>query len=198
MIKWTSIGTATDIDGKFNLEVPQSDTTKLIFSFVGMQNYELKISKKKTEYNVVMKSDTKALDDVVVTGFFTKKKESFTGSVKTMTVEEIKAVSNTNLVSAISMLTPGMRMVENNAFGSNPNRMPEIVIRGTSSLSTEADQSANQPVIMLDGVEITMRDLYDIDINDIERVDVLKDASATALYGEKAANGVIVIERKEC
>ena len=167
MIKWTSIGTATDIDGKFNLEVPQSDTTKLIFSFVGMQNYELKISKKKTEYNVVMKSDTKALDDVVVTGFFTKKKESFTGSVKTMTVEEIKAVSNTNLVSAISMLTPGMRMVENNAFGSNPNRMPEIVIRGTSSLSTEADQSANQPVIMLDGVEITMRDLYDIDINDI-------------------------------
>ncbi|MFR7877322.1 MAG: TonB-dependent receptor plug domain-containing protein, partial [Butyricimonas paravirosa] len=105
-------------------------------------------------------------------------------------------VSNTNLVSAISMLTPGMRMVENNAFGSNPNRMPEIVIRGTSSLSTEADQSANQPVIMLDGVEITMRDLYDIDINDIERVDVLKDASATALYGEKAANGVIVIERK--
>lgn len=93
--------------GKFNLEVPQSDTTKLIFSFVGMQNYELKISKKKTEYNVVMKSDTKALDDVVVTGFFTKKKESFTGSVKTMTVEEIKAVSNTNLVSAISMLTPG-------------------------------------------------------------------------------------------
>ena len=196
MIKWTSVGTATDIDGKFNLEVPRSDTTRLVFSFVGMQNYELRILKKKTEYNVVMKSDTKALDDVVVTGFFTKKKESFTGSVKTMTVEEIKAVSNTNLVSAISMLTPGMRMVENNAFGSNPNRMPEIVIRGTSSLSTEADQSANQPVIMLDGVEITMRDLYDIDINDIERVDVLKDASATALYGEKAANGVIVIERK--
>lgn len=196
MIKWTTIGTATDIDGKFNLEVPQSDTTRLVFSFVGMQNYELRVSKKKTEYNVVMKSDTKALDDVVVTGFFTKKKESFTGSVKTMTVEEIKAVSNTNLIGAISMLTPGMRMVENNAFGSNPNRMPEIVIRGTSSLSTEGDESANQPVIILDGVEITMRDLYDIDINDIERVDVLKDASATALYGEKAANGVIVIERK--
>ena len=196
MIKWTTIGTATDIDGKFNLEVPQSDTTRLVFSFVGMQNYELRVSKKKTEYNVVMKSDTKALDDVVVTGFFTKKKESFTGSVKTMTVEEIKAVSNSNLIGAISMLTPGMRMVENNAFGSNPNRMPEIVIRGTSSLSTEGDESANQPVIILDGVEITMRDLYDIDINDIERVDVLKDASATALYGEKAANGVIVIERK--
>lgn len=196
MIKWTTIGTATDVDGKFALEVPDSDTTKLVFSYVGMQNYELKISKKKTEYNVVMKSDSKALEDVVVTGFFTKKKESFTGSVKTMTVEEIKAVSNTNLVSAIAMLTPGMRMVENNAFGSNPNRMPEIVIRGTSSLSTEADQSANQPVIILDGVEITMRDLYDLDINDIERVDVLKDASATALYGEKASNGVIVIERK--
>ena len=196
MIKWTTIGTATDHEGKFNLTVPQSDTTRLLFSFVGMQGYELKLTKNRTDYNIVMKSDSKALDDVVVTGFFTKKKESFTGSVKSMTVEEIKAVSNTNLVSAISMLTPGMRMVENNALGSNPNRMPEIVIRGTSSLSTEADQSANQPVIMLDGVEITMRDLYDIDINDIERIDVLKDASATALYGEKAANGVIVIERK--
>lgn len=90
MIKWTSIGTATDIDGKFHLDVPQSDTTKLVFSFVGMQSYELKISKKKTEYNVVMKPDTKALDDVVVTGFFTKKKESFTGSVKTMTVKRLK------------------------------------------------------------------------------------------------------------
>ena len=183
MIKWTSVGTATDIDGKFNLEVPRSDTTRLVFSFVGMQNYELRILKKKTEYNVVIKSDTKALDDVVVTGFFTKK-ESFT-DVKTMTVEEIKAVSNTNLVSAISMLTPGMRMVENNAFGSNPNRMPEIVIRGTSSLSTEADQSANQRVIVLDGVEITMRDLYDIDINDIERVDVLKKILLQRLFMEK-------------
>ncbi|HAP18643.1 MAG TPA: SusC/RagA family TonB-linked outer membrane protein [Butyricimonas virosa] len=196
MIKWTTIGTATDIDGKFNLEVPQADTTKLIFTFVGMQNYELRLSKKKTEYNIVMKSDTKALDDVVVTGIFTKKKNSFTGAVKSMTVEEIKAISPTNIVSAISMLTPGLRLIENNQAGSNPNRLPEVVIRGTSSLSTEADQSANQPLIILDGVEISMRDLYDIDVNDIERVDVLKDASATAMYGERAANGVIVIERK--
>ena len=71
-----------------------------------------------------------------------------------------------------------MRLIENNQAGSNPNRLPEVVIRGTSSLSTEADQSANQPLIILDGVEISMRDLYDIDVNDIERVDVLKDASA--------------------
>ena len=116
---------------------------------------------------------------------------------KTISVEEIKAVSNTNLISALAMLTPGLKLVENNQAGSNPNNLPEIVIRGTSSLTTEADVNPNQPIIILDGLEITLRDLYDLDINEIERVDVLKDASASALYGERAANGVIVIERKK-
>ena len=72
------------------------------------------------------------------------------------------------------MLTPGLRLIESNQAGSNPNRLPEVGIRETSSLSTEADQSANQPLIILDGVEISMRDLYDIDVNDIERVDVFE------------------------
>lgn len=197
-LQGTKTGTATDIDGNFTLNI-SGDINKrhLLFSFVGMKDHTLKLSAKKTSYEVTMEEDGVALNDVVVTGFFTKSKNSFTGSVKSMTVDELKAVAPTNLISAIAMMTPGMKMVENNAFGSDPNRLPEIVIRGTSSLATDADVSANQPIIILDGVEITMRDLYDIDINDIERVDVLKDASATALYGEKAANGVIVIERKK-
>lgn len=197
VIKGTSIGVATDADGKFTIEITNPENTVLILSFIGMKNYELKINKSKTAYKVVMQEEQTTLDDVVVTGFFTKNKNSFTGSVKTLEIEDIKAVSNTNLISAIAMMTPGLKLLENNEFGSDPNRLPEIVIRGTSSLATDADESANQPIIILDGVEISLRDLYDIDINDIERVDVLKDASATALYGEKAANGVIIIERKK-
>lgn len=197
VIKGSSIGVASDPEGKFSLEITDPDNTVLVCSFIGMKDYEFKINKNKTDYKIVMQDAQTTLDDVVVTGFFTKNKNSFTGSVKTLNIEDIKAVSNTNLISAIAMMTPGLKLLENNEFGSDPNRLPEIVIRGTSSLATDADVTANQPIIIMDGVEITLRDLYDIDINDIERVDVLKDASATALYGEKAANGVIIIERKK-
>lgn len=197
VIKGTTIGVASDLNGKFAIEVTNPESTTLVVTFIGMKNFDLKLTKNKTEYKVMMQEEQTTLDDVVVTGFFTKNKNSFTGSVKTLEIEDIKAVSNTNLISAIAMMTPGMKLLESNEFGSDPNRLPEIVIRGTSSLATDADERANQPIIILDGVEITLRDLYDIDINDIERVDILKDASATALYGEKAANGVIVIERKK-
>lgn len=90
-----------------------------------------------------------------------------------------------------------MVMVENNAQGSNPNAVPSLLIRGANSLITnESEEGVNNPLIVLDGVEISMEELYDLDLFDIERVDVLKDASATILYGEKGANGVIVVERK--
>lgn len=196
VIKGTAIGVATDTEGKFAIEMGESAAHSLVFSFIGMKTVELKLVKNKTDYKVVLEDELTTLDDVVVTGFFTKNKNSFTGSVKSLNIEDIKSVSNTNLISAIAMMTPGLKLMENNQYGSDPNRLPEIVIRGTSSLATDADVASNQPIIILDGVEITLRDLYDIDINDIERVDVLKDASATALYGENAANGVIVIERK--
>ena len=197
IIKGTSIGTSTDDKGMFKLNIASADGLYLVFSFIGMENTEVPITSERTVYNVTLQETQTTLEDVVVTGFFTKNRNSFTGSVKTLKGEEIKTVSNTNLISALAMLTPGLKIVENNQSGSNPNHLPEIVIRGTSSLTTEADVSPNQPIIILDGIEITLRDLYDLDINEIERVDVLKDASAAALYGEKAANGVIVIERKK-
>ncbi len=197
LIKGTTIGTSTDDQGMFQLDIVFSDNLYLAFSFIGMENIELPITLDRTVYNVTLQETQTALEDVVVTGFFSKNRNSFTGSVKTLKGEDIKTVSNTNLISALAMLTPGLKIVENNQSGSNPNHLPEIVIRGTSSLTTEADVNPNQPIIILDGLEITLRDLYDLDINEIERVDVLKDASAAALYGEKAANGVIVIERKK-
>ncbi len=81
-------------------------------------------------------------------------------------------------------------------MGSNPNNIPDLVIRSTTSLATNNEVGLNSPLIVIDGVESTLRALYDMNIQDIERVDILKDASATALYGENAANGVIIIERK--
>lgn len=191
----TSQGAITDDKGLFSIVATVG--SELEVSFVGFKSTKLKATETKVDHTITLETDAMAMDDVVVTGMFNKNKNSFTGSVKTLNIEELKSVSNTNIISAISMLTPGLRMIESNEFGSDPNRLPEIVIRGTSTLASDADERANQPVIILDGVEITLRDLYDIDINDIERVDVLKDASATALYGEKAANGVIVIERKK-
>ena len=90
-----------------------------------------------------------------------------------------------------------MVLVENNVAGSNPNAVPSILIRGANTLITnESEEGVNNPLIVLDGVEISIQELYDLDMFDIERIDVLKDASATILYGEKGANGVIVVERK--
>lgn len=191
----TTQGAITDDKGLFNIVA--NTGTELEISFVGFKTMKMKITEAKTNLIITLDADAMVMDDVVVTGFINKNKNSFTGSVKSLNIEELKSVSNNNLIGAIAMMTPGLRIVENNQQGSNPNRLPEMVIRGASSLSTEADSKANQPVIILDGVEITLRDLYDIDINDIERVDILKDASATALYGEKASNGVIVVERKK-
>lgn len=188
-------GVTTDFDGAFHLTTSLSDFEVRI-SYMGYkdQSFSSKSHKLK-DIQIALEEDANTLGDVVVTGFVTKNKETFTGSVTEMSGIELRQVSGTNLISAISALTPGMAMVQNTAEGSNPNHTPELVLRGMSSFSNSGQQ-VNQPTIILDGTEISMQDLYDLDINEIEKITVLKDASATALYGSKAANGVIVITRK--
>lgn len=188
-------GTTTDIDGKFTLTTPAKQFDIKV-TYIGYKTTTLSnINKQTSGLLVKLHPDTETLDDVVVTGFVTKNKQTFTGSVTQMTAAEIKQVSNTNLITAISALTPGMSLVQNTVQGSNPNNMPELVLRGMTSFSQES-QAVNQPTIILDGTEISMQELYDLDINEVENITVLKDASATALYGAKASNGVIVITRK--
>lgn len=133
---------------------------------------------------------------MVVNGFFTRKKQTFTGAARTVTSDEILKVAPNNIMQTLATLDPSLNITQNNAMGSNPNAVPDLVIRSTTSLSTSNEVGLNAPLIVIDGVEQSLQALYDMDINDIERVDILKDASATALYGENAANGVIVIERK--
>ena len=188
-------GTVSDVDGKFKISIPNGDF-EIRVSYLGLvtQTFSSK-SKGLDKLNVFLESDSQTINDVVVTGFVNKNKESFTGSVTQIKGADLKMVSNTNIITAIAALTPGMAIVQNNSQGSNPNHVEELILRGTSSFSNSG-QDVNQPTIILDGSEISMQDLYDLDMNEVESINVLKDASATALYGSKAANGVIVITRK--
>ena len=188
-------GTVTDVDGVFSIITTEKDFEVQV-SFMGYNTIRFSSSSRKLSgMKIELVEDSHALGDVVITGLVTKNKETFTGSATEISALELKQVSGTNLIGAIAALTPGMSMVQNTTQGSNPNNLPELVLRGMSSFSNQGQQ-VNQPTIILDGTEISMQELYDLDINEIEKITVLKDASATALYGSKAANGVIVITRK--
>ncbi len=190
-------GVVTDIDGKYAINEP-AGKYELRFSYMGYVPITIPsddFKGHKSNLGIVMEEDSKQMSEMVVTGFFAKNKSAFTGAVTQLKGEDLKAVSGVNIMTAIAALTPGMELVENTSQGSNPNHVPELVMRGMSSFSNEG-QSVNQPTIILDGSEISMQELYDLDMNEIDQINVLKDAAATALYGSKAANGVIVITRK--
>ena len=194
LLKGTSLGVATDATGKFKLEIPAQKEMILIFNFIGMASQTITVTKSE-ELHVVLKEDTRELEDVVVTGYYTQAKNAYTGELTTVKGEDLLKVSPTNLIQVLASLVPGLRIVENNEQGSNPNAIPEILIRGANSIMTENQADVNTPLIMLDGVEISIQELYDLDIYDIGQVTVLKDASAAVLYGDKAASGVILVER---
>lgn len=189
----SGIKTMSDEKGDFELQIPRGDD-RLVVSYIGMVNFSIPLD-DRSFYPIAMTDDETTLEGVVVTGLFNKNKESFTGSSQSFTGEELKTISPTNVIEALSMLTPGLVTVTRNSEGSNPNRLPELLLRGVTSF-TNVDQSVNQPLVVRDGTIVSIQDLYDMDINEIESVTVLKDAAAAALYGAKAANGVIVITRK--
>lgn len=188
-IKGTSLGVATDIDGKFTLSVPDSKNLVLVFSFIGMKTHELKLDPEKTDYTIILQNDNQALEDVVVTGYGNKSQASFTGAAQTITRDQLLLAGNRNLLQSLQAFIPGMQLVENNERGSDPNTRPEILIRGRSSFT----EGSNIPTFIVDGAEVSADYVFDMDINDVESATVLKDASASALYGAKAANGVVVI-----
>lgn len=191
-VKGSARGTSTNSEGNYLLKLSAEDRV-LIFSFIGMKEKQVVINNRSV-INVTLSSAVNTAEEVVVTGLFAKKKSSFTGSSVTFTGEQLKAISPTNLFQALTMVTPGMVQVEQKAEGSNPNQLPDILVRGVTSFNNDRSL-INQPLIIRDGTIISMQDLYDMNINEIATVTVLKDASAAALYGARAANGVIVIER---
>ena len=188
-------GTATGIDGDFTLSLLEG-VKKLRVSMIGYKTQIINIDESKV-YEIKLVEDVSELEEVVVTGYFERSKSTFTGSAKTVTGDELRKVSSSSIFKSLAVVDPSIVVMENNQQGSNPNHIPELIIRGTTSLNASNEAGANSPLIVIDGVESSLQELYDMDIFDIESLTVLKDASATALYGEQAANGVILISRKK-
>ena len=202
LLKGTTVGTATDVDGRFKLTLPEMKQVSLLFSFIGMKPKEVVVKDQK-ELHVVMEEDATEMDEVVVTGIFNKPRESYTGAVTTITEKELKMFKGANMLQTLRNIDPAFNIVQNNEVGSNPNVLPEINLRGSSSLPTSINQlnqgaqaQLNTPLIIMDGFEISLRELMDFNDEDIASVNILKDASATAIYGSRGANGVIVITTK--
>ncbi len=205
VIKGTSRGTITDLDGEFSLESKPQDT--LMFSHIGYKTLEQAVGLQEI-INLQMKPEADQLSEVVITGFFERKAESYTGSSVTITSEELRKKGNANIFQAIQNVDPSIVLMDNFAMGSNPNSLPDLQIRGTSTfpaddLSMGGDlkgnylRDPNQPLFILNGFEASVEQIYDLDLNRIEKLSILKDAASKALYGSRAANGVVVVETKQ-
>lgn len=196
VIKGTSLGGATDIDGKYRFTVPLAKDMILVFSFVGMETKEV-VYKGESTLNVTLNSDITEMAEVVVTGIFTRKADSYTGAVTTIKKEELQRVGNQNVLQSLKNIDPSFQVLENNEFGSDPNKVPDIQMRGASNFSDMKDKyqtNPNQPLFIVDGFEQSIEKVMDMDMNRVASITLLKDATAKALYGSKGANGVVVIE----
>lgn len=208
LIKGTTLGVVTDIDGRFKLEVAPMDSIILVVSFMGFETKYVSVSKNpaddKKDIVVQLKEDVKEMEEVVITGYGNISKESFTGSSVSVSREQLLKVSKTNVLQALQAFDPSFRIQTNNRWGSNPNALPEMYIRGRSGVGIKQldasytskgnlENNPNLPTFILDGFEVSAQKLYDMDPSRIANITILKDAAATALYGSRAANGVVVI-----
>ncbi len=185
MVPGTTVGTTTDFDGNYSLAVNQSVTT-LRFSYIGMEPQDVEIG-DRTVINVVLAPSSTTLDEVVVVGYGTSTKQSFVGTIKKVTNEEMKAKSVSNLSQSLAGEAAGVRVI--NTSGQ-PGSAATIRIRGFGSVNGN-----RAPLYVLDGVPYT-GDIAAINPNDIESTTILKDATATAIYGSRGANGVILMTTK--
>lgn len=199
LVKGTTVGTSTDVDGKFKLEVPASTDVVLVFSFIGMKTLEVPYKDQKM-LNITLEDAAAELGEVVVTGIFERKAESFTGATSTYKGDVLKMVGSQNILQSLKTLDPSFSIKENNEFGSDPNRLPNMEIRGKSSVVGMKEQfgnDPNQPLFILDGFETSLQTVVDLNMDRIASITILKDAASTAIYGSRAANGVVVIETKK-
>ena len=189
--------TITDVNGHFKLTL-SGDVTQLEVNYIGFQSKVVYLN-ADSNYRIQLMPDSKAINEVVVTGVFERKANTYTGAVTTVKGEELQRVGNVNVLQSLKNIDPSFMQIENLAAGSNPNALPDFQMRGSSTISSvqgEYASSANQPLFILDGFETELTKILDLDMNQVESVTTLKDATAKAIYGSKAANGVIVIETK--
>ena len=182
--KGTSNGTVTDVDGKFTLNVASSESV-LIFSFIGMQTIEMQVGERR-QFDLTMQTDTQGLDEVVVVGYGTVKKSDLTGSVGVVGAEELLKAPVANALQGLKGKVAGVNVFLNSG---SPSSSPRVLIRGLGTIN-----SSSQPLYVVDGV--VMENIEFLNPNDIESMEVLKDASSTAIYGARGANGVVMVTTK--
>ena len=193
------VGVITDVDGNFTLAVP-TNVHSLIFSYVGMKTQTVRISSPSEKVKVRMEPDAVAIQETVITGIYTRKAESFTGSMATYSEKELKTVGNQNVLQSLKVLDPSFIVLENNLSGSDPNATMNLNIGGNTNIvgpETEYTTNPNQPLFILDGFETTLSTITDLSMDRVASITILKDAASTAIYGAKAANGVVVVETKK-
>jgi len=186
VVKGTTVGIITDIDGKFSLRVPENAKT-LVVSFVGMVPQEIEIG-TKTTFNVLLVQETIGLEEVVAVGYGTVRKKDLTGSVSSVNSAKLAERSSFSAAQAMQGKAAGVVVQQQN---SNPGADAKVMIRGNRSL-----KATNDPLYVVDGVPLVVG-LSEISQSDIESIDILKDASATAIYGSRGANGVVLITTKK-
>ncbi|WP_243732589.1 SusC/RagA family TonB-linked outer membrane protein [Pedobacter metabolipauper] len=200
-----NIRAQTNDKGEFRINAEPTDI--LVFSYIGFKEKEVKAGDSKF-FTISLEEQINQMNDVVVTGYQTIKKESFTGNAVVIKGADLKRTNPTNLLKAIQSFDPSFRVLTNNLAGSDPNALPRINVRGATALPglpNSVDEildrnnlasSYNLPAFILDGFEVNLQKIVDLDLNRIESVTLLKDAAATAVYGSRAANGVMVITTK--
>lgn len=199
-LKGSKAITVSDADGFYSLDIPRDGV--LVFSYLGMSDLQ-KPTKGSVSINAVLMDDAQAIDEVVVTGLMDRDSKNFTGNASTYGGDELKALGHQNVLKSLSLIDPSISLAENTEMGSDPNTMPKIRFRGESSFQgfESIDKSGlvsdpNQPLFILDGYETSLSRIVDLDMNRVESVTILKDAAASAIYGARAANGVIVVKTK--
>ncbi len=201
-IKGTKYRALTDNDGNYAITIPTSQCT-VTFSYVGMKTVTQKLPQGgDMKMNIKMVSDNQ-IDEVVVTGIFKKAKESYTGAASTVSSKDLQMYKGSNMLQTLKNADVSINMAVNNSLGSNPNNLPQLNIRGTSSLplnvkdvNNNVTNTTNTPLIIMDGFEISLTKLMDYNDEEIQSINILKDAAATAIYGSRGSNGVIVVITK--
>lgn len=202
-VKGVNRGTISNKEGQFAVESNTGTAeATLIITCQGFITLTVP-AKNGQQLNIALKQATADLGAVMVaTGIFDKKKDTYTGAAVTITAEQLKTAGNRNLLVSLRNLDASINIVENNAWGSDPNRLPELQIRGNSSipnvnqLGDETRIGLNTPLIIIDGFESNLQRMIDMNQENVETITILKDAAAAAIYGSRGANGVIVISTK--
>ena len=183
-LKGTTVRTATDQNGLYSLTIPVEGTVNLVFSYIGFVTQEIAVNQQRN-VNVELVESISSLGEVVVVGYGTQKRSDVTGSVASLSANRLEGVPNTNLIQAMQGAMPGV-VVQTTSAGAVPSE--SIMIRGRNSI-----KASNSPLVVIDGVA---GNLSDVNPNDVQSVEVLKDASAAAIYGSRGSNGVVLVTTK--